>query len=82
MTIYNYQQSAQDDHVVGNKFLENNEVDNFWVEKENNDLVLESESKTKLVGVLVQTGGVNGTTNGQLDTRAEQLSVSIRRMKH
>jgi hypothetical protein len=45
------------------------------------NLVLESESKTELVGVLVQTGGVNGTTNGQLDTRAEQLSVSIRRMR-
>jgi hypothetical protein len=39
-------------------------------------LVLQGESKAKLVGVFVQTSRVNRTTNGELDTRAKQLSVS------
>jgi len=40
------------------------------------NLVLEGESKTKLVSILVQTRRVNRTTNGQLDTRTKQLSVA------
>lgn len=40
------------------------------------NLVLQSERETELVSVFVKTSSINGSTEVNLDTRTESLSVT------
>ena len=45
-----------------------------------NNLVLQGERETELVSVFVKTSSINGSTEVDLDTRTESLSVTIKNL--